>query len=156
WVSRLHKSTTDRAMTVVGPPGSGLQFSIKLLHRTLGEVPVLIYPSGQLEALEPDQFVRSVANQLGVQGLADNPVPGPKRTETKSRWLRYDLPTWLRDRLAEDEKSERICYPAWIVIDTVKPPNTPLLWKEGLNDLIGALNGTHEPDQPAIDVPQLR
>ena len=156
-VTGLLAPQAERVLVVTGPTGSGRQFSIDLLRRTLGtHTPVAVFSPKDLETLPPKDFLRALVDSLGIVGLAGNPMPEPPATEGMLRWLRLDLPKWLAERLAEDERRDKTRYPAWVVINAAVPPDERLLWAENLKDFIAALVGIHDPGQAGIDLPQLR
>ena len=155
-INDMMAPNAERVLVVTGPPQSGLQYSIKLLKHAMGLRPVVVFSPNQLRTNEPKQFLKAVAQDLNILGLAGNEIPDVLSTENISRWLRLDLPKWLKDRLSEDEQRNRAKYPAWIVINTVVPENDRLLWADNLKDCVAALIGAYDPGQPAIDIPQLR
>lgn len=147
----------ERVMVVRGPHNSGRRYSIRLLRHALGiRVPIVEFSPKDLQSLEPKRFLRVLINELSLTGVSSTDIPEVLSTENISRWLRLDLPTWLRDRLAEDEKKNPSRYPAWIVINTVMPKDERLLWADNLKDCVVALVGAHDPGQPNIEIPQLR
>lgn len=147
----------DRALVVTGPPGSGLQYSLKLLRRTLGtHVPAVVFGPGDLQSLKPEDFLRVLVGDLGIVIPSDDPMPPVPPTENVPRWLRLDLPRWLFKRLSDDELRSKTKYPAWVVVDMVPPPDRRLLWANNLQELVAALVGVHDEGQPRVDVPQLR
>jgi hypothetical protein len=147
-----------RVMIVTGPPNSGVQFSIKILRRTLGsETPVVIFGAPELSTLGPKEFLRALVQGLGVLGLAGHPIPDAPSTESLSRWLSGDLPRWLLGRLAAHAERDAARFPAWVVVNTVVPQNQRLLWAEGLVDCIAGLVGVNvEPGQISVELPYLR
>ena len=149
---------SERVLVVKGPPMSGLQFSIKLLQHILGaQTPVAIFSPTMLSTLEPQIFLRTLVQELGVSGLSGHPMPEPPSTENIPRWLRQDLPKWLSERLSADELQNRTKYPAWVVINTVvNEGQPPMLWADNLRDFVSALAGARSSDQTVIDLPQLR
>ena len=148
----------ERVMVVTGPPGNGVQFSIKLLRRTLGvQVPVAEF-NRELGRLTPAEFARTLIREIGITGRTGGPLPPqPLDTENLSRWVRKDLPRWLADQLAKDAQQHPLRYPAWVVVNTVLPEAEPrLLWAENLADCIAALAGVHDSGQQVTDLPHLR
>ncbi|HEY9432485.1 MAG TPA: trypsin-like peptidase domain-containing protein [Blastocatellia bacterium] len=148
----------DRVLVITGPPGSGLQFSIKLLRHTLGtQVPVAEFSPAELSTLEPRLFLRHLVNKLGVIGVSGDSIPELPATANVSGWLRQDLPKWLFEQLSKDEQQDRFKYPAWVVINTVTPPlQPPMLWADNLQELVAALAGARSPNHTEIPLPQLR
>jgi hypothetical protein len=69
-----------------------------------------------------------------------------------------DLPAWLADRFADDQKdpTRLVRYPAWVVINTVTPADERLLWADQLKDFVAALAGVRDAGQSAVDITQLR
>jgi hypothetical protein len=149
-----------RAITVTGPAASGLQFSAKLLRRTVGaHVPVAEFSPTDLQTLDPKQFLKHLLGDLQISLLDGDPVPDPRPTETPSLWIRVDLPKWLAGRLQADAGKDPSRYPAWVIVNTALwgPDRSAqrLNWPE-LKDLIAALLGVHDPGQAAVDIPHLR
>jgi hypothetical protein len=156
-VTRMLAQDAERVLVVTGPPGSGRQYSIDLLRRTLGiHVPVVVFSPKDLQTLAPKDFLRALVEGLGLVGLAKYPIPDAPKTEGMLQWLRLDLPKWLASRLSEDAERDAAKYPAWVVINASVPLDERLLWAEILKDFVAALVGVHDPGQTAIDVPQLR
>jgi hypothetical protein len=119
-------------------------------------VPIAEFPESDLESLEPKPFLKAVSKELGLSGLAVPNPPEALTTENLSRWIQKDLPKWLLERLKEDEEKDRSKYPAWIVINTIKPPGERLLWADNLEDCIAALVGAHDLGTTAVEITQLR
>jgi hypothetical protein len=156
-VTQMRAPDAERVLVVTGPPQSGLQFSIKLLRRTLGRnVPVAIFTPKQLQELTPKVFLRALVENLGIIGTSGRPFPELPTTENVPGWLRKDLPQWLLESLSKDEELNPTKYPAWVVINTVVPKDESFLWADHLRDLIAALVGVHDSDNPGVDLPQLR
>jgi hypothetical protein len=157
-VITMKAPNAERVLVVTGPAGSGRHFSIELLQRTLGtQAPVVVISPNELQSLEPRRFLNRIIDGLGILGIAGKPIPELPSTENVPGWLRLDLPRWLLERLSEDEQRDATKYPAWIVINTVLPPDQPpLLWADYLKDFVAALVGVQDPGQPNIDLPQLR
>lgn len=152
FVLDIHRSGTSRILAVVGPPGSGVQFSIRLLRRTLGTSErVAVFSSKDLQSLTPENFVRALLDELGIPTPAGLPVPKPRATENISRWLQLDLPEWLSKALQGWNRS-----PMWVVINTVVGAGERLLWAEDLKELVASLAGARDPGQPYFDLPQFR
>lgn len=156
-VIEMRAPDAERALVVAGPPASGLQYSVKLLDRTLGtHVPLVIFKPSDLQTLKPEDFLRVLLGELGAVEPADNKIPAPPSTENVPRWLRLDLPRWLSTQLSAHEQRSKTRYPAWVVVDMVPPPDKRLLWADNLQELVAALVGVHDEGQPWADVPQLR
>ena len=156
-VGAMRAPEGGRVMVVTGPEGSGVRFSIRLLRRTLGaQIPVVVFKPGDLQRLSPKDFLRVLVDELGLLNVAQ--IPEPKPTEQLSRWLRMDLPVWLAERLAEDQKDPRrkLRYPAWVVINTVTADDERLLWADQLKDFVAALAGVRDAGQSGTDIPHLR
>jgi S1-C subfamily serine protease len=151
-------TSAERLLVVSGPPGSGRRFSIDLLRRTLGaQTPVVEFSPKDLSKLLPRQLVQALAGELNILGLAGKPpIPEPQSTEAIPRWLRGDLPRWLRDRLEEDKARNPARYPVWVVINTAMPEGERLFWAENLKDFFAALVGVRDPGQEAVEHPHLR
>jgi hypothetical protein len=150
---RVPKATT-RVMAVWGPPGCGLKYSVKLLRRTLGTTArVVEYSADSLSTSTPQKFLRKLASEIGLTGLAANPIPEPNAMENLPRWLRIDLPRWLAGRLDEDAQRNPAGGLLWIVLNTA---GTDFLWDDQIKELVAALAGAHDPGQVSIDIPQLR
>ncbi|HYP52237.1 MAG TPA: serine protease [Pyrinomonadaceae bacterium] len=153
----MNAPDAERALVVAGPPASGLQYSVKLLRRTLGtHVPVVVFKPADLQSLKPEEFMRVLVGELGIIVPSGEPMPALPSTENVPRWLRLDLPRWLASHLSRDEQRLKTKYPAWVVIDAVPPPDKRLLWADNLQELVAALAGVHDPGQPWVDVTQLR
>ena len=149
--------TSPRVLVVRGDLGSGRKYSVDLLRHTLGlKVPIAEFKESDLENLKPKPFLKSLSKELGLSGTAVPDPPEALTTENLSRWIQKDLPKWLLERLEEDQGKDPSKYPAWIVINTVKPPGERLLWADNLEDCIAALVGAHDPGTPATEIPQLR
>lgn len=156
-VVEMSAPEAERALVVTGPPASGLQYSLKLLDRTLGtHVPHVVFGPGDLQSLKPEDFLRVLLGELGIIVPADSPPPPVPSTENVPRWLRLDLPRWLAAHLSGDERRSRTKYPAWVVVDMVPPPDKRLLWAANLQEMVAALVGVHDEGQPWVEVPQLR
>ena len=156
-VAKMMAPDGPRVGLVTGAPGSGLNFSVPLLHRIVGpQTPVVMLRPVDLQTLKPDGLLRVLVDELNISNLAGHPMPSPKSTENSPRWLRLDLPRWLFDRLSEDEKRDRSRYPAWVVINTIVPEDQRLLWAENLKEFLLGLIGAHDPAQRSVDLPQLR
>jgi hypothetical protein len=148
---------SPRVLVVSGELGSGRRYSIDLLKHTFGlRVPVVVFPVSDLEKLKPKPFLKALGTGLGLSGAAVPDPPEDLKTENLSRWIQKDLPKWLLDRLQEDEQKNKSKYPAWVVIDTIKPPGERLLWADNLEDCIAALVGAHDAGTAGADIPQLR
>jgi hypothetical protein len=156
-VTSMSAPDAERVLVVTGPPESGLQFSIKLLRRTLGTgVPMAIFSPKQLQDLTPKGFLRTLVEHLGVSGLTTTQIPELLSTESVPRWLRTDLPRWLSDSLSKDRELNPTKYPVWVIINTVVPTDESFLWAENLRDLLAALVGGRDFDNRGTDLPQLR
>lgn len=156
-ITQMSAPDAERVLVVTGPPRSGLQFSIKLLRRTLGRgVPVAVFTPKQLQEMTPQVFVRALVENLGVAGLSGNPLPRLLPTENVPRWLRLDLPKWLLESLTRDQQLNAIKYPAWVVINTVVPEGESFLWADNLRDLVATLVGVHDGSESGVDLHQLR
>jgi len=156
-VTQMGEQNSERILVVTGPPASGLQFSIKLLRRTLGmHVPVVVFKASDLQKLGPQDFLRVLVDELGLLGLSGTEMPELPSTENVPRWLRLDLPKWLRECLIKDQERSPTKYPAWVVINTVVPADQRLLWADNLKDFVAALAGAHDAGQAYVDLPQLR
>lgn len=158
--SNQNAASTTRVVTVTGPAASGLQFSAKLLRRTLGaHVPVAEFSPIDLQTLKPRDFLLRLLDDLQIPVSDRDPLPEPKQTETLSAWLRIDLPAWLARQLETDAQQDPARYPAWVIINTAlwTPDKRAqrLAWPE-LKELVAALLGVRDPGQTAVDVPQLR
>lgn len=144
-----------RVITVTGPKDSGRRFSVDLLKRIVGAaVPVIQFVPDNLAELSPRAFVKALADFLMLP--KSSTIPEARQTESTSRWISHDLPTWLAQQLAADQARTPSRYPVWIVINTVVPGGTPLSWAHDLPDLISALMGPPDASQPTPDLPQLR
>lgn len=155
-IVEMLSSNVERVLVVTGPPASGRRYSIELLRHTLGmRVPIVEFSATDLQTREPKQFLEDLIKGLGLEVLGQS-IPDVLPTENVSRWLRLDVPSWLRDRLAEDEQENRFKYPAWIVVNTIMPKGEPFPWRGDLKDCMAALVGAHDPGQPNIPIPQLR
>lgn len=155
-VTRMLAPGGARLMRVTGVPNSGVQFSIKVLQRTVGTQPIAKFTPEQLQTFTPEQFLDSLVTQLAVRRGGDPPIPEPHSSEAIPRWLAIDLPRWLLDRLTAQEKRDPSRFPAWVVMNTVMPPNQSFVWAKDLDDCIGALMGVQNVGHPATDLPQLR
>jgi hypothetical protein len=159
-VVQIGKPQGERVLVVTGPPESGLNYSIKLLRRTLGRnVPVPVFSPQQLQQSTPQApqvFLTALVRNLGVGGLSGKPMPELLTTENVPGWLNNDLPRWLLEALSKDEARNPTKYPAWVVINTVVPKDESFLWADHLRDLIAALVGVRDPGSPVIELPQLR
>jgi hypothetical protein len=146
----------ERLLVVTGAPGSGVQYSIKLLQHTLGmRVPVVVFSFKDLNK-EPQQFLANLMKDLGIIVPPEKALPDALPTENASRWVSKDLPKWVLERLNEDQEKTPGKYPAWIIVNTVMPKGEELLWGDKLPDCLAALAGAHDPGQIAVDIPQLR
>lgn len=146
----------ERVMTVVGEYGTFARFSVALLQRTLGsQVLVARFTPNNMQTLPPEEFVRALMDQLGVQSDADDRMPAPPPTETRERWQAIDLPAWVLRQLERHAKLRLGVFPAWVAIDVTVPPGESILWKSGLRDLLTALVGVRDAGQ-VVDIPQLR
>ena len=102
-VGRIAASKNERALVVLGPPGSGVRYSAKLLRRVLGpQVRTVEFNASELQSQRPNQFLQALLFKLGVVPPVDT-APPPKETENMSTWMRLDLPKWLVSRLTESE-----------------------------------------------------
>jgi hypothetical protein len=155
-VVQMRTVSAERVLVVTGPPGSGLQYSVKLLDRTLGLAPRVIFGPNDLQNLKPEDFLRALLGDLGIIVTADNQPPPQPSTENVPRWLRLDLPRWLAGYLSEHEQRPGSRYPAWVVVNAVPPPERRLLWANNLQELVAALMGVHDEGQRWVDLPQLR
>lgn len=141
-------------VAVWGPPGCGLKYSVKLLRRTLGTTArVVEYSADNLSTDTPQTFLRKLASEVGLSGLAANPIPEPNATENLARWLRIDLPRWLVGRLEDDAKRNPAGGPIWIVLNTAVKD---FLWDDNIKELVAAMAGVHDLGQVSIEIPQLR
>lgn len=139
-----------RVAIVTGSLGSGRRFSIPLLRRVVGaHVPVAVFTTQDLRQLRPEQFVAQLLGRLQI-GTPDTP-PAVDASETESRWLRTDLPRWVRRQSvayahwAEDDGG---LAPAWIVLQAIDgTAGTPVVseidWATGIKDLVAGLMGVH-------------
>jgi hypothetical protein len=153
-VLAMRAPKAKRVMAVWGPPGCGLKYSVKLLRRTLGTTArVVEYSADNLSTNTPQKFLRKLASEIGLTGLAANPIPEPNATENLPRWLRIDLPRWVAGRLEEDAQRNPAGGLIWIVLNTAV---TDFLWDDQIKELVAALAGAHDPGQVSIDIPQLR
>ena len=146
-----------RAIVVLGDYGTFARFTVALLQRLVGnQVPIARFTPTSMQMLTPVDFVKSMLTQLGVEfGLAD-PIPIAPATETLDRWLALDLPEWVGRQFARHSMMRPGTFPAWVAIDVTVPPLTePVLWKDGLRDLVTALVGVRDAGQ-AVDIPELR
>lgn len=156
-VAQMTSERGKRAMVVLGDYGTFARFTVALLQRLVGnQVPIARFTPTSMQVLTPIEFVKSMLTQLGVDfGLAD-PMPTAPATETLERWLALDLPDWVGRQLARHAKAQPGTFPAWVAIDvTVAPHTQPVLWMDGLRDLVTALVGVRDAGQ-AVDVPELR
>ena len=154
-VEDMSAPNAERVLVVTGPAESGRKFSIDLLRHTVGLRPVVTFSPGDLEAMEPVQFLETLVGDLKVLGLGGKEMPKGLATESESRWV-PDLGVWLRERMAEDEKRNPTKYPAWVVINMVVAAGARISWATNLSDCVAALCGAHDPGQAQIDIPQLR
>ncbi len=144
-----------RAISVMGPPGSGRHFTIELLQRIIGpQIPIVMFTERELQACSPQNFVKILVQELGLSSTPT--MPEQQSTEAFPRWLRIDLPQWLLARLAENHQNNLSTYPRWIVINTLTADNRRLLWAEHLRDFLVALLGESDRGQPSIQLTQLR
>lgn len=158
-VMRMVGPDGERAMVISGPAGSGLNFSVKLLRRVLGaQIPLVYFDPTALQTLSPRDFIRNLAKELALPGRLEEPAPPvPEQPDTESvyRWLRTDLPNWLRDRLHDDQVQNQARYPAWVVLNTFVVGGA-LRWSDGLDDLVAALCGVGDQGQDTVDIAHLR
>lgn len=162
-VLKMMRSADERLLTVVGPPGSGRNFSVILLKRILGSaVPVIEFSPADLEKHSPESFLNTLRRQLMLPVLRDIP-DRTQQTVTFNRWLNFELPNWLAQALAAGQQGDPARYPCWIVINTVgrkqniRDPDPQLNGQfDKLHELIGALTGGHDPAHPVADIGQLR
>ncbi|HXH42014.1 MAG TPA: hypothetical protein VNN08_25540, partial [Thermoanaerobaculia bacterium] len=146
-----------RVMVVWGPPGCGLQYSVKLLRRAVGTLtPIVEFSPRELARYAPPEFLRALVNGLGMTGLVSHPIPAPNPSEDFPRWLSRDLMEWLRDRLDDNAKRKQTQFPAWVVLNIATPPGERFLWADQLSELIAAVAGAQEPGQARIQIPHLR
>lgn len=159
-VTQMAAPDAERALVVSGPPESGLNFSIKLLRHALGGVgvPVAIFTPQQLQSdsMTPKQFLRHLVGNLGILGLAGQPFPDLPSMDSFPHWLRVVLPQWLLTTLTTDQAINPTAYPKWVVVNTVVPKDESFLWADNLLDLMVALLGVHDANNPGTDLPQLR
>ena len=156
-VSETHSTASPTAIAVTGPPGSGVQFSIRLLQRTLGpQVPVVVFTPKDLQSLSPRDFLRALVDGIGISIRLDDPIPEPRVTENVARWLRLDLPGWLERYLDKDKRQSLRPYPVWIVMNAMVAAGERVLWADNLKDFVATLTGTHDAGQAAIEIPELR
>ena len=148
---------SPRVLVVRGEVGSGRKYSIELLQHTFAlRVPVVVFRAPDLEKLKPKPFLKVLSSELSLTGVAVPDPPEALTTENLSRWIQRDLPKWLLERVTEDEQKNSSKYPAWIVIEALKPPGERLLWADNLEDCIAALVGAYDRGTPAVEIPQLR
>jgi hypothetical protein len=148
---------SPRVLVVRGELGSGRRYSIELLkHAFAMRLPVAAFRASDLETLKPKPFLKALSSELELTGAAVPDPPEALTTENLSRWIQKDLPKWTLERLKAAEQQNQSRFPAWIVIDTIKPPGERLLWADNLEDCIAALAGAHDPGTPAVEIPQLR
>jgi len=117
---------------------------------------VVVFDQQALQTLGPREFVHTLARELRLPGLLSNAPPEAKSTEALSRWVRTDLPTWLAQRLADGSTRNANGYPAWVVMNTYVAGDRPLLWAEGLDEVVAALCGVRDANESAADITQLR
>lgn len=153
-ILKMRVSGAPRVIAVWGPSGCGLKYSVKLMRRTLGATArVVEYSADNLSTDSPQKFLRKLASEVGLTGLATNPIPEPNPNENLARWLRIDLPRWLLGRLEDDVMRNPAGGPIWIVLNTAV---TDFLWDDSIKDLVAALAGVHDPGQVSIEIPHLR
>jgi len=156
-VAQTHTTGSPRVLVVTGPPGSGVQFSIRLLQRTLGaQTPVVTFTPKDLQTLGPRAFLRSLVDGIGIKIRPEDPIPEAKETENLSRGLRLDLPAWLKRYLDQDQQQKVRRYPVWLVMNAMVPGGERMLWAENLKDFVATLTGARDAGQAAVDIPQLR
>jgi V8-like Glu-specific endopeptidase len=156
-VEQMSARVGNRVLVVSGPPGSGRRFSIQLLRRTVGaQRAVAKFEWGDLQTLSPEQFVRALMDELGVLAPATQPMPTMNATENAPRFISQDLPQWVAERIAADERRDPAKYPAWVVINAIAPEGQREYWADNLKELIASLADVRDPGQPGVDVPQLR
>jgi hypothetical protein len=157
FVTQTHTTGSPRVVAVTGPPGSGVQFSIRVLQRTLGaQTPLVVFTPKDLQTLSPRDFLRSLVDGIGINIRPGDPIPPARDTENIPRWLRLDLPAWLKRYLDEDERQKLRPYPVWIVMNGMVPVGERMLWADNLKDFAATLTGARDAGQAAVDLPQLR
>jgi len=149
-----HGRDPARVMTVWGPPGSGLRYTVKLLRRILGPSGrVAEFPADDLMTYTPDRFLTKLAKALQMRDFSANEIPKSKPTETLSRWARDDLPPWLAGRLRKEAEFDPGRYPAWLILHTAVDNFS---WATNLDDLVASISGVHDQGQQPIEMPHLR
>lgn len=156
-VAQMTAERGKRAMVVLGDYGTFARFTVALLQRLVGnQVPIAKFSPSSMQMLSPTQFINSLLQQLGVTTNLADPMPAATATETLERWLALDLPGWVGRQLARHAKAQPGTFPAWVAIDvTVAPHTLPVLWMDGLRELVAALVGVRDAGQ-TVDIPELR
>lgn len=150
----------SRLLSVIGHPGSGRNFSVRLLRRIVGNnVPIIEFSPGDLASLSPDKFLLAIKRQLGLSG---SPKKLGESASTPEHWRNVELPEWLAKAVIAGKQQHPSRYPCWIVLNTVGKkdkvgdPDKPLDWAEGLFELVGALTGGPDLGQPDTNIADLR
>jgi hypothetical protein len=162
-IQRMMKpDSTERLLSVLGHPGSGRNFSVRLLRRIIGgDVPIIEFSPTDLGTLTPDRFLAAIKEQLD---LPDDP-PIPTLAESSAspvKWSNSELTKWLKEAVTVAQRERPACYPCWIVLNAVGrkanpvDPDPELKWATGLQELLTALFGGQDIGQNVHDVPQLR
>jgi hypothetical protein len=159
-VGEITTSKTDRSLVVIGPPGSGVGYSARILGRVLGpQVRTVEFSALELQDMRPRQFLQALLFKLGV-GHPVDAAPRRNETEQVSTSQKMDLPKWLIERLNADPSTAFDTHtpaaPAWVIVNAMMPPPAKLLWADHLKDFLALLTGASDAGQQVVDVPELR
>lgn len=156
FVTEMLSPSGPRVLLVTGPEGSGVRFSSRLLRRLVGaQIPIVEFKQAELGQLDPKAFLGVIRNALPML-TTPPPIPEPSPAEDVPRWMTKDLAPWLFNLVAAEQARSKLQFPAWIVINTIVPEGTKLLWASGLPECIGALVGARDSGQAPFDIPHLR
>lgn len=155
-VLKMKGPACDSVLAVVGKKGTGRRFSVDLLRRLVGaNTPVFRFTPTHLQTLSPAQFIKYLKSGLALPDI-DRPLPEPEPTEPRSRWIGVHLPVWLAETIKKGRESNPSRFPCWVVLDAVVEDGEPVLWADGLTDLISSLTGGNDPGQAKADLSALR
>lgn len=155
-VTAMRADSRKRVLTVIGEYGTFARFTTALLQRMLGtQMFTARFDAANMQTLPPQEFVRVLLEQIGVDSDPADPRPTQLSTETAARWLALDLPKWVARQLSRHEAKRPGSLPAWVVVNVTVPPEENLVWAAGLRDLVTSLIGVRDAGE-TVEIPQLR